>query len=151
MTAAHVYPHQVRQPVRHRLPDWQPRLEAFLAQRRTQPFAWGLNDCCTFAADCVQAITGQDPAPPGLRAHRTAKQAYRAIKRHGGVAAIARAAMGAPVPAALACVGDVVMVAAGAGGREALAVCNGSTVMLPTSRGLASMALADAFCAWRVA
>ena len=83
--------------------------------RRAQPFAWGIHDCCTFAADAVQAITGQDPAPAGLRAHRTEKQALRALRRHGGVVGIATDAMGPPAPVSLACVGDVVVVCGGVG------------------------------------
>ena len=81
----------------HRLPDWQTRMEAFVRERMHQPFAWGSNDCAIFASDCVMAITGQDPAPAGLRRHRTAKQAYRAIARHGGLGAIATQAVGTPL------------------------------------------------------
>lgn len=46
-----------------RLPQWDTvLLPAFLASRKGQPFAWGKNDCCLFAADAVQAITGVDIA-----------------------------------------------------------------------------------------
>lgn len=138
-------------PLRHRLPDWQLRLEAFLAQRRAQPFAWGINDCCTFAADAVQAITGQDPAPAGLRAHRTEKQALRALRRHGGVVGIATDAMGPPAPVSLACVGDVVVVPAGVGDRHCLAIVNGTVALMPSSRGLFAVGLDRALGAWRVA
>jgi hypothetical protein len=132
-----------------RLPDWQQRMEAFIALRMAMPFAWGANDCATFAADCVQAITGHDPAPVGLRKHTTAKQAYRAMARHGGLAGIAQAALGEPVPALLAGVGDVVLVTAGK--REAFAICNGSTALAPSAHGLVSVPLQGARYAWRLA
>lgn len=130
----------------HRLNDWQLRFEAFIASRLGAPFAWGSNDCAVFAADCVQAITGQDPAPAGLRAHSTEKQALRALKRHGGVAGIATAVLGQPVPVSQANVGDVVLCKAGR--RDMLAICNGSTAFAPSARGLVSVPLGD-LC-WRV-
>ena len=133
----------------HRRQDWPLHLERFIAQRFAMPFAWGTNDCAIFAADCVQALTGQDPAPASLRRHATAKQAYRAIARHGGLAAIATSSLGEPVPVRMACVGDVVLVQAGK--RDALAICNGTTAMMPSARGLVSVGLATATCAWRVA
>lgn len=129
-----------------RLPTWPTRLEALLAQRQTQPFAWGLNDCCTFAADCVQAITGQDPAPAALRHHRTQKQAARALKRHGGMVGMAVAALGQPVPSSQACVGDVVLCTSA--NRPMLAICNGTTALAPSSTGLVTVPL-GALC-WRV-
>ena len=131
-----------------RLPDWQTRMEAFVRTRARQPFAWGSNDCAIFAADCVQAITGQDPAPAGLRQHRTAKQACRAIARHGGLDAIATLALGAPMPPALAQVGDVVLVRAAK--RDALAICNGATALAPSAIGLVAVPMAEARLGWRV-
>jgi hypothetical protein len=129
--------------------DWQIRLEAFVRERRAMPFAWGTNDCSIFASDCVLAITGTDPAPPELRIHRTAKQACRALAKHGGLAAIATAAMGQPVPAAFAQVGDMVLVKVGK--REALAICNGCTAMGPSAQGLTSVGIDTATLAWRAA
>lgn len=40
--------------------DWEARLAEVLATAVAQPFAWGIQDCCLFAADCVQALTGID-------------------------------------------------------------------------------------------
>lgn len=130
----------------HRLFDWQLRFEAFIAARLTMPFAWGSNDCAIFAADCVQAITGQDPAPAGLRNHTTEKQALRALKRHGGVAGIATAVLGQPVPATLANIGDVVLCKAGT--RDMLAICNGASAFAPSANGLVTVPLGDV--CWRV-
>lgn len=43
-------------------PDgWERRLKAFIDARKGQPFAWGANDCASFAADAVLAQTGVDP------------------------------------------------------------------------------------------
>jgi len=132
-----------------RLHDWQTRMEAFVRERMAQPFAWGTNDCAIFASDCVLAITGQDPAPAGLRKHRTAKQAYRAIERHGGLQAIATAALGQPMAPLCANVGDVVLVRAGK--RDAFGICNGATALVPSASGLVAMPMSGARLAWRVA
>jgi hypothetical protein len=136
-------------PMIQRTPDWQNRFEVFIAARRAQSFQWGINDCATFAADCVMAITGTDPAPTGLRLHKTQKQAHRALQRHGGLRSIATAALGQPVPAVQANVGDVVL--AKAGKRDMLAICNGTTLFAPSAHGLATLAMADATLCWRVA
>lgn len=133
----------------NRLHDWQIRFEAFIASRQSVPFVWGANDCALFAADAVCAITGQDPAPPGLRAHRTEKQALRALERHGGLHSIATAALGQPVAASQASVGDIVLVKVGK--RDALAVCNGQTAFGPSAHGLVAVGMETASLAWRVA
>ena len=131
-----------------RLSDWPIRMEAFLARRSNVPFTWGANDCGTFAADCVQAITGHDPAPSGLRCHTTARQAYRAVSRHGGFAAIGDAAFGDRIDPALATVGDVLLVKIGQ--MDAFAICNGSTAIGPAATGLAVIPADRATLAWRV-
>jgi hypothetical protein len=136
-------------PAMTRTPDWPLRFEAFIAERRAQSFAWGANDCAIFAADCVQAITGTDPAPAWLRLHKTQKQALRALQRHGGLHSIATAALGQPVAASQAGVGDVVLVKVGK--RDALAICNGATALGPADHGLVAVAMASATACWRVA
>lgn len=136
-------------PLPRRLPNWPLHLEALLAQRMAAPFAWGRNDCGTFAADCVRAMTGRDPLPAGLRKHATARQAYRAVLRHGGYAAIADAALGPRIAPALATVGDVLLVKVGK--ADAFAICNGSTALGPSAAGLISVAVSSATLAWRVA
>ena len=136
---------------RHR--DWPLHLEAFMAQRRATPFAWGTNDCCTFVVDAVQAITGVDVATPALRAHRTEAQAIATLTAGGGVRAIATAAFGVPINANRATVGDVLLVrvvdTAGQP-QNALGLCNGDVAMLPSAQGLVAVGRADALCCWRI-
>ena len=132
----------------NKLHDWQLRFEAFISDRRAKPFTWGTNDCAVFAADCVQALTGVDVAQPSLRKHKTELQAARLLKRHGGVVGIATAALGQPVPATQAQVGDVVLVKAH--GRDMLAICNGDTCIAPSPQGLGMLPMSDATLCWRL-
>ena len=125
-------------------------LDAFIFSRMYMPFAWGTNDCAIFAADCVQACTGRDVAPKGLRGHSTALQAERSVRRHGGLAAIATAALGQPIAVADAVEGDVALVRMGR--RQALGIVNGhGGVWGPCATGLASQLLGSALHCWRVA
>lgn len=132
-----------------KLHDWQVRFEQFVAERTAKPFTWGTNDCAIFAADCVLAITGVDVALPAFRQHATERQAARVLRRHGGVLGIATAALGQPMPASAAQVGDVVLTQAQ--GRDMLAICNGATCMAPSAHGLVALPMADARLCWRLA
>jgi hypothetical protein len=115
-----------------RVNDWQSRLGALLAQRRAVPFAWGTNDCCTFACDCVQAISDHDPAE-GLRAHRTAEEATKVLQAIGGVQSAADALLGPRIAPALAQVGDIGL--ADLEGRATLVVCVGDAWVGPGAEG----------------
>ena len=134
-----------------RRPDWPLRLEALVADRPQQPFAWGSQDCALFVADCVQALTGTDVAPPALRRHRTPRAALRSLRAHGGLHGIAQAALGTPIDPALAGVGDVLLTRPSAQAHHPmLAVCNGATAIAPGPFGLVSLDLAQVSHAWRV-
>jgi hypothetical protein len=50
-----------------RLPGWQKRLTAYIAACARREFAPGQHDCALFAAGAVEAMTGEDLTPPGLR------------------------------------------------------------------------------------
>lgn len=131
-----------------RLQDWQVRYAQFTASRAHTPFCWGTNDCVTFAADAVYALTGVDLAPPHLRLHRTTREATEAIKLHGGMGGIATGALGQSVSPLMAGVGDVVLIQAGR--REHLAICNGLTALAPAKQGLANVSMELAVRAWKV-
>ncbi len=62
---------------------WEGRFDAYLAERRDMPFAWGAQDCCRFA--CLGLVAQGLPDPmAGLRPYKTALGAAGAIKRLGG-------------------------------------------------------------------
>lgn len=124
------------------------RYAKLCAERRAMPFAWGSHDCCLWAADVVQALTGQDFAAPYRGTYEDATGAARLIKRLGGLREIACAALGDAIGPRLASVGDVVLISHG--GRELLAVCNGMEAIAPGPDGLVAVGMDAALAAWRV-
>lgn len=111
------------------------------------PFAWGSNDCALFAADCVQALTGEHLCPD-LRGYASAKGAMRRIKHAGGLRGLASLALGEPIPVLMAAPGDVVVIRTGK--REAMAVCNGGTAIAAGPAGMVAVSMQQALSAWRV-
>lgn len=130
-----------------RTTNWQAALSAFLAARRDAPFEWGSNDCCLFAADAVQAMTGSDHAAE-LRGYGSALEAARLIEARGGLERIASDALGEPVAPVFASVGDVVLIENE--GRDLLALCNGTTALAPGELGMAVLSMDAAKATWRV-
>lgn len=130
-----------------RLPDWQLRFAEFGKARASIPFAWGSNDCCTFAAAAVEAITGRDPmasAPPYV----TELGAAKVIARAGSFTVLASQYLGEPVSPLMATVGDVVLIVNE--GRDMLAVCNGVNAMAPSAAGMVALPMETALAAWRI-
>lgn len=131
-----------------RLPNWQLRLEAFVAERQHMPFAWGTNDCCMFAAGAVQALTGHDVAARLRGSYSTGQQALRRLRTRGGVSAIASKVLGPSIRPLQAGIGDVVLLSIE--GQDALGLCNGTTVLGPGPAGLVAYGMDVAIAAWRV-
>ena len=130
-----------------RHPDWQRRFAAFGRARAAMPFAWGANDCCTFAAAAVEALTGEDPMstiPP----YDGAMEAGRMVEEGGGLKPLADSFLGASVTPSMAAVGDIVLVVNA--GRQMLAVCNGTNVLAPGETGVAVLGMETAIAAWKI-
>lgn len=106
-----------------RFPDWPERLNAYIEGRRERPFCWGSNDCALFAADAVEAITGETLGK-AWRKYKTAKGAAQIIKRAGGMRGLAEKAGLVEKPVGLAQRGDVVLVAVE--GRETFGIVAGN-------------------------
>lgn len=131
-----------------RCDDWLERLWAEVDAWKSEPFEYGRNDCCLFAARCVDAMTGSDWVEE-LRGHYHDKRTAAVyIKEAGGVEAGATARLGEPVPRLLARRGDVCLVETETG--PGLAVCVGAHAVGPGADRQYSVPLSAVLKAWRV-
>jgi hypothetical protein len=130
-----------------RIPDWLLALDALVKERWAAPFLFGANDCCLFAADCVLAVTGQDPAHDLRGAYSTEKGAALMVRKFGGVPQLAKDRLGEEIPPTFLQVGDVALVRMQ--DQDMLAVCFGSHLLAPGPEGLVYVPIEHALQAWR--
>lgn len=128
-----------------RHPDWQARLDAYVAAHMTTAFDWQAHNCTTFAAGWVFEATGHAIEVPSTD---TALVATRCIAKLGGLLADARRQLGAELPGAMAQCGDVVLLTVA--GTKAFGVCLGSVCAAQGHEGLVMVPITEAEAAWRV-
>ena len=128
-----------------RLPDWEARLHAYLDSVAKTPFAWGTHDCALFVGDCVQAMTGIDPAAAYRGTYTNETGARLALKRHGKKTLVATfdAAFGKHVEPARAHRGDIVQI-----DELTVGVCMGAFGYFVGDAGLVKHPYADFTRAW---
>lgn len=66
-----------------RISSWEDALSDYIAAKRHEPFEYGANDCCLFAAGAVEAVTGEDPMPEFRGKYDSLKTSLQAIKNIG--------------------------------------------------------------------
>jgi len=66
-----------------RVPAWEDALVNYIAIKRHEPFEYGVNDCCLFAAGAVIEITGEDPMPEFRGKYDSLKGSLTVIKEIG--------------------------------------------------------------------
>lgn len=128
-----------------RLPDWRPRLVAYLEDVRCRPFAYGQHDCALFAAGAIQAMTGTDLAADYRGRYNGLEQGLRLVgtshlqilRQHFE-----------PIPASFAGVGDIALM--GEPGFPALGIFEGEHVLVLRDDGLGRMPRAEVTEAFRV-
>jgi hypothetical protein len=135
-----------------RYPDWARRLAEYLASARRTPFAWGRHDCCTFAADAVVAMTGEDAIAAMRGKYTTQQGAARHIARAGSLHALVARQIGEPMQTpALAGRGDVVLFEmVEPYGPQALGICVGAHIAAPGPQGMVTLPITVATAAWRI-
>ena len=130
-----------------RLPHWPLYLDHAVEAARAKPFAWTRDNCATFAADCVAAVTG-------VRLHGKfaglMTSPRRAILHAESLVDHVDAILGATtrIEPAHAQRGDVVLVPTSAG--PALAVCVGAKAAAKGPEGVTLTPMTEALCAWRI-
>lgn len=76
-----------------RKPHWDTRhYHQFLVSSRTEPFAWGTHDCCTFAAKAIEAQTGVRIDDDFAGKYTDKLSAFKLIKSVTGGTSVAAAA-----------------------------------------------------------
>lgn len=133
----------------NRLDRWDTRLMECVHAAQDRPFDWGSHDCVTFAADCVRAMTGEDPLE-GLATWADGKGAMRVIQSLGGIPAALTARFGEPINPAMARRGDLGMTDGEVTGCVVL-VCCGDWWVGPGPDGMQRLPLEAVRQAWRVA
>lgn len=128
--------------------DWAAALYAQIDDFNSMPFVWGTHDCCSFAADCVLAMTGVDKMAAYRGGYKTAVGAARKLVKAGGMEAAITAELGEPIAPALAQRGDVVCFTSPLG--DTCGVCLGSTIAAAGLGGITHTPMVQAFKAWRV-
>ena len=114
---------------------------------RREPFAYGSHDCCLFAANVLQRLTGVDFMPEFRGRYQSPRAAVQLIRAHGGLRNILRQKFGAPVPVQQARRGDVVVVH-----KQTLGICLGARAAIPAKpRGVVFVPMSEALevYSWR--
>lgn len=132
--------------------DWMTQLMAAVDTAQVLPFSYGLHDCCTFAAHCVDAMCDSEVLRKIQRTHpyRSETEAHEYIALHGGLVGLVSAYLGAALDNPLfAAPGDVV-VARDVDNRELVGVVIGHNVVAPGQGGLRTLPVTHALAAWKV-
>lgn len=133
--------------------DWMMRLADAVESVRALPFAYGLHDCCTFTAHCLDKMCDTDlmARMQSEDAYTDEEGAYARIAAAGGLQALITKYLGEPMPNALfAAPGDVALAENG-DGREIIGVIIGHQIIAPAApRGVLALPIAQMRAAWKV-
>jgi hypothetical protein len=142
-----------------RFEDWPTRLDKFLLSRKSEPFVWGKNDCCLFAADAILAMTGEDFAARFRGTYDDLKGAVKILHDLGKspesiselAGEFARLHEIQEVPVAYAQRGDVVLLDAELGESLGVVALDGVSVAAPgAENSLVYAPIGIARKAWRI-
>lgn len=133
-----------------RLPDWRPRLVAYLSAHARAAFRPGVHDCALFVAGAVEAMTGTDLAAEWRGGYRSLSAGRDQLRSAGfdSPAGLA-AALFEAVPPILAREGDIAVLR-GDDGQDALGLVQGALIYVLRPDGLGLVPLTEAVVAYRV-
>ncbi|WP_430493370.1 DUF6950 family protein [Enterobacter mori] len=128
-------------------PDWHNRLIAVIRAAEKRPFLWGEHDCCLFAADCAEAMTGENFADGWRGTYDSETGAKKALLRGGGSLEKVLAKYLDEVPVKMAQRGDIAVV--DNADTRCAGVIYGGAVWVPGEEGLVCLRIKP-LSAWRV-
>lgn len=128
-------------------PDWHNRLIAVIRAAEKRPFLWGEHDCCLFAADCAEAMNGDNFADGWRGTYDSETGAKKALLRGGGSLEKVLAKYLDEVPVKMAQRGDIAVVENA--GTRCAGVIYGGAVLVPGETGLVCLRIKP-LSTWRV-
>lgn len=132
--------------------DYVDRLWETIEARQRLPFVWagheGSQDCCTFVAACVDAMTGSSFLAAMLERYHDAVSAQACINDAGGLAELITEYLGPTKPVARMSLGDVALCQMK--GREFLGICARDRIIAATEHGLGELSKKHAVACWGV-
>lgn len=130
--------------------DWTRQLWATIDEATARPFAWGDQDCCLFAARCVDAMTGSEYERELRTLYHDKASALRFIVTEGGIEPAVTVRFGPPVKWWHAMRGDLCLVPT-PDGLGSLGVCVGPTIAcVNEDQGVTFVSIDQATACWRV-
>jgi hypothetical protein len=130
--------------------DWVDRLWETIGARTRMPFAWGgrdgSQDCCTFAAACVDAMTGSNLVEHMQTRYHDDVSAQACINDAGGLEQLITNYIGPTKPIARMSLGDVVLCRVGP--REFIGICIRDRIVAATEGGLGEVSKKHAIACW---
>lgn len=132
--------------------DWRRRLGEYVAGLRTEPYAFGRQDCWLFVAGAIEAMTGADHANVHRGRYKTARGALGIVKRAGAAnmadfAGLFLEEIEAPV---FAQIGDVMAIPTDDAFGFSLGILNGERILVVTPDGIDTRDRSEATRAFRV-
>jgi len=128
--------------------NWPEVLDKCISDARGKPFEWGEHDCCMFAANVVEELTGTDYAAEFRGKYKTMRGASKALGKIPLDKTMDKKLKRTQHPNR----GDVVLI-----GKEitqqplpALGICLGMTVALIGDQGIEFLPVAVIAAAWDV-
>lgn len=128
--------------------NWPAALALFFEEKHHQPFAWGHNDCCMFAADWVAILMGVDHAAGFRGKYSDALGAARILKERGGIEAIVDATGYPRQPVSFAQRGDLMLFDMPSG--PTLGVCAGKHSVFAGETAAVAQLTNNCRLSWRV-
>lgn len=135
-----------------RLANWESSVITYLNECRTTPFAWGAHDCCIFANNVVQRVSGCSLYDKFAGHYTTERGALIALKRYGegDLVGTITELLGTPIPRLQLRRGDIALVSNDGLLGLAIAVVWAGFLVQPGTHGLVQMPTEYASRGWRV-
>lgn len=135
-------------PARLRRADWVARLYREVEIQKGEAFAYGKNDCCSFVARCIDAMTGDNLAEMLTHCYHDARSAKRFLRAEGGMELAVSSFLGDSVPGHNARRGDACLVEVEDG--PGVGICLGPTIAVRHDGELIYYPLKAAHAHWSV-